>query len=521
MKLTPVWPLRFALAALTLAPCCPNVGRAADGSALAAAANSITKEELTTHVDTLADDTFEGREAGSRGGRAAGNYLLKALEGYGLTPAGDTQTFFQSFNGNCRNVLAILEGSDPELKKQVIQIGAHYDHVGYGRPTNSFGPYGYIHNGADDNASGVAGMLEIIDAVKKLPQAPRRSILFCFWDSEENGLIGSRHWLSRPTIPLERVVFSINIDMIGRMKDGKLEVSGTRTAAGLRRLISEACPEQAATVDFTWKMKADSDHWPFFERRIPVVMFHTGLHGEYHRPSDDAHLINHEGLRTASQAALFTLIGLAEADQVPKFRTNSLRESVALQQQLEAPVPTGPSRYGIPYKAENAEGEPLRLVLTGVNPNSPAEKAGLKAGDRILAFQGEKLETVQRFRLMLLAASGETTFTIEREGGAESLEIKVTPQGNPVRVGISWRMDDGEPGTAVVTQVTFGSAAHAAGLKLKDRIYSVAGQSFATQEEFSRLLRETPCPIDLVIERSGKLLTTKLEVLDDGLPAAE
>ena len=128
---------------------------------------------------------------------------------------------------------------------------------------------------------------------------------------------------------------------------------------------------------------------------------------------------------------------------------------------------------------------------------------------------------MQRFRLMLLAATGETTFSVEREGEAEPLEIKVTPQGSPVRVGISWRMDDGEPGTAVITQVTFGSAAHAADLKLKDRIYSVAGQSFATQEEFSRLLRETPSPIELVIERSGKLQTVQLEVLDDGLPAAE
>ena len=123
MKLTPAWMLRFALAGVASGCFSPGPASAADRSALAIAASSITKEELTTHVDTLADDTFEGREAGSRGGRAAGNYLLKALEGYGLTPAGDTQTYFQSFNGSCRNVLAILEGSDPELKKQVIQIG--------------------------------------------------------------------------------------------------------------------------------------------------------------------------------------------------------------------------------------------------------------------------------------------------------------------------------------------------------------------------------------------------------------
>jgi hypothetical protein len=521
MKLTHALGLRFALATVALTGFFAGNAPAADRSALAAAAASITKEELSTHVDTLADDTFEGREAGSRGGRAAGNYLLKALEGYELKPAGDGQTYFQSFNGTCRNVLALLEGSDPELKSQVVQIGAHYDHVGYGRPTNSFGPYGYIHNGADDNASGVAGLLEIIGGVKKLPQPPRRSILFCFWDSEENGLIGSRHWLGRPTIPLDRIVFSINIDMIGRMKDSKLEVSGTRTSSGLRRMISEASPEHAAVLDFTWKMKADSDHWPFYERRIPVVMFHTGLHSEYHRPSDDAHLINHDGLRTSSQVALFTLLAVADAEVKPTFRQQSLRETVATQQQLEQPVATPAPRYGFPFKAVNAEGEPLSIELSGVNPGSPAEKAGLKTGDRLLSFQGQPIEDMQRFRLALLAASGETTFTVQREGEPEPLEIKVTPAGNPVRIGISWRLDEGEPGTAVVTQVTYASAAHAAGLALKDRIYSVAGHAFTTQEEFSRLLRESPSPIDLVIERAGKLQTLQLQVLSDGLPAAE
>src|SRR5688500_19018190 len=109
--------VRFAIL-LVLAS--PAAASAADRSSLMTAASSITTSELTVHVDTLADDTFEGREAGSRGGRAAGNYLLKALEAHGLKPAGDGQTYFQSFNGSCRNVLAILEGSDPELKSQVV-----------------------------------------------------------------------------------------------------------------------------------------------------------------------------------------------------------------------------------------------------------------------------------------------------------------------------------------------------------------------------------------------------------------
>src|SRR5262245_28913751 len=236
----------------------------ADRSSLALAAASITTEELKGHVDVLADDTFEGREAGSRGGHAAARYVLQAFERHGATPAGESGSYFQSFHGASRNILGLVEGSDPRLKDEVIVIGAHYDHVGYGRSNNSFGPLGYIHNGADDNASGVAGMLEVLEAVKRLPIAPRRSMLFAAWDSEEGGLNGSRYWVSRPTVSLARVVLAINLDMIGRMRNGRLEILGSRTAPGLRRLASEANSESPTAMVFDWKLKADSDHWSFY-----------------------------------------------------------------------------------------------------------------------------------------------------------------------------------------------------------------------------------------------------------------
>jgi Zn-dependent M28 family amino/carboxypeptidase len=170
---------------------------------------------------------------------AAGNYLAKAFSAAGLTPAGENGSYFQGFNGNCRNILGIVAGSDAALKQEVIAIGAHYDHVGYGRNGNSFGPIGYIHNGADDNASGTAAILEMIDAIKRLPTPPKRSLLFVLWDAEEDGLIGSRHWIARPTIPLARVKLYINLDMVGRLKNDRVEVYGSRTLAGSRRLLAE------------------------------------------------------------------------------------------------------------------------------------------------------------------------------------------------------------------------------------------------------------------------------------------
>ena len=158
---------------------------AVEAAKLAKAVESVTTDELRKHVEFLADDTLEGREAGSRGGQAAATYLTKEFARQGLGTAGENQSYFQGFNGSCRNILGMLEGSDPKLKEQVILLGAHYDHVGYGRRGNSYGPFGYIHNGADDNASGVSGLLEIIDAIKQLPQPPKRSILFVLWDAEE------------------------------------------------------------------------------------------------------------------------------------------------------------------------------------------------------------------------------------------------------------------------------------------------------------------------------------------------
>ncbi len=491
---------------------------AVERDALALATASITKDELKNHVDVLADDTFEGREAGSRGGRAAANYILKEFERLGAAPAGEGGTYFQSFHSASRNILGLVEGSDPQLKQQVIVIGAHYDHVGYGRANNSYGPWGYVHNGADDNASGVAGLVEMLDAVRRLPSPPRRSILFACWDGEEGGLHGSRAWVANPTIPLSRVALYINMDMIGRLRNGRLELYGSRTAPNLRRLVSEANGANPTTFLFDWKLKPDSDHWPFYERRIPYLMFHTGLHGEYHRPSDDTHLINHDGLATASKLIFEFAVRLADADRIPAFRDAARNEAASSPQSLEYPATPQPPRYGLPFRVE--PGEEPRFIVNGLTPGTPAEKSGIRAGDRLLEFQGEPIQNDARFRLQLLAARGETTFLVERPASDTPLLFKVTPAGEPIRIGVTWRLDDGEPGTVIVNQVIYGSAAHAAGLKVADRIYSVSGKPFTSQDQFISHLTTATSPLELLIERDGRLHTATLHLFTDP-PAAE
>lgn len=490
---------------------------AADREAIALATASITAGELRNYIDILADDTFEGREAGARGGRAAGNYLLKEMERAGLRPAGESGSFVQAVPGGGRNLLGLVPGRDPELRDEVVLIGAHYDHVGYGRATNSFGPLGYIHNGADDNASGVAGLLEILDAVQKLPHAPRRSLLVACWDAEEAGLIGSRHWVNHPTLPLRNVVAAINLDMIGRMRGWRLEVLGTRTAVGLRRLVSEANGAGPLSLVFDWTMKSDSDHWSFYERDIPVLMFHTGLHEDYHRPSDDAHRINHAGLEATTRLVFQSVMQLAERDARPMFRGACRRENPAGRVWLEQPVAPHPPRFGMPLRVE--PGPPLRVMADAPLPGSPAEQAGLKAHDQLLEFQGLPIQDEGRLRLALLAAEGPCRLRVVRPGLAEPLTLTITPRGEPIRVGISWRMDEAEPDTAIVSQVIFGSAAQQAGVHVGDRIYELGGRRFRSEQEFIGLLSTARDPFPMVLERHGQLRVATLRLVDEPPPA--
>ncbi len=209
-------------------------------SALAAAHASITVEELREHIDTLASDSFEGREAGRRGGRAASAYIRQALKQEGLQPAGQGGTYYQSFGPGYRNILALVSGNDPQLAREFIVVTSHYDHVGFGNRRNSNGPVGYIHNGADDNASGVATVLEVAEALQQYTPGVARSVLFIFWDAEEKGLLGSKHWLRQPTIDLHQIRLMINTDMVGRLRNDKLSLVGTRSMAGLRTAWSRA-----------------------------------------------------------------------------------------------------------------------------------------------------------------------------------------------------------------------------------------------------------------------------------------
>ena len=473
--------------------------------------STVTVDDLRRHAQALADDTFEGREAGSRGGRAAAGYIGREFQKCKLAGGAGPGGYYQSFGAQYRNILGLLEGSDPQLKHEVIVVGAHYDHVGYGNAQNSYGPTGFIHNGADDNASGVSGLLEIVEAFSRLETRPKRSILFAYWDGEEKGLLGSKHWVSQPTLPLDRVRIVLNMDMIGRLRNDAVEIYGGRTSRDLRRLTCLNNRDPNLRLDFNWKMRDDSDHYSFYLRGIPVLMLHTGLHDDYHRPSDDPEKLNLSGMQRIVQLVCGVVYELADRPKLAGFRQAGRTESTHSQREQERPLPALPSRLGMSWDRE-AERAGQGLRVNRVVHGSAAQKAGLRVGDKIVRFNDSPATSGDEFQSLVLASERPVRIAVERAGAAEPVELTVRLTGEPVRIGISWRVDDAEPQAIILSRVIPGSPADRARLQVNDRIYEVAGQSFASAGEFQTLVSSVD-PLELLVERDGRLRTVSVTPL--------
>ncbi len=470
---------------------------------IAVAVESVRIADLKPHIATLASDALQGREGGSAGGQAASAYLIQQLRQRGFSTAANGLDV-QEFAGGMRNVLATVPGSDARRRDEVVIVCAHFDHVGFGTQRNSRGPIGQVHNGADDNASGVAGLLEVIEAIRSLPHPPRRTLLFAFWDGEEKGLLGAKHWVSSPTRPLKQIKLVINSDMIGRLRPEGVELTGTRAARGLRQFVSEANSwEPKAHLDFTWDMRADSDHHPFFAAGIPALMLHTGKHDDYHRPSDDADKLNYEGTQRLTRLMLLLALRAAEADELPAFRAESRGETKDQQCRIEQPLPPPAARLGITWNSKLSE---QRIVeITEITPQSPAAAAGFNIGDRLLRFAGYRVSDVPEFRSLVVIADREVTVTVQRPGRSEPLELSVSLTGEPSPLGLKWRTDDAEPDSVILTQVIPHSPAALAGLKPLDRIRSADGHSANSVQFRDAALR---LPINVTFERGGVVATT-------------
>ena len=353
------------------------------------------------------------------------------------------------------NVIGILPGSDPKLKDEAIVIGAHYDHLGRGGQGSLAQSEGEIHHGADDNASGTSGLLELARVLSTQKPKPRRTVVFIAFSGEEEGLIGSNYYVNHPVVPLQNTVAMINLDMVGRLNNQKLVIGGVGTAAEWRSMIDIHNLVQSATVSldapaispgkvasnqpfivgangrpvitldpskrFSLTLNEDgygpSDHSSFYAKQIPVLFFWTGTHADYHKPSDTAEKINYEGLARITSFVANIVRDIDKSDIRPTYKVAQV-QSTARSTGFRVYLGT------IPNYADSSDG----MLLDGVRDGSPAAKAGLKAGDKIVKMAGRDVKNVYDYTHALGEMKGGEEYEVEILRAGQRMTLKLVPE---------------------------------------------------------------------------------------------
>jgi hypothetical protein len=395
-------------------------------------------------VRYLAGDSLEGRRTGTPGNDSAAAWITRRLSQLGLEPAiagacassanggGCDASFGQPFTARpaaaahagipadlaTANVAGIIRGRDPALRNQYVIVGAHFDHLG----RSTFGALDpqnrdEIRNGADDNASGTAAVLELARLLKRRP--PARSVLVVLFSGEEYGLLGSQYFVEHSPVPLDSVQAMLNFDMVGRLRDDKLIVYGVATATELPGVVNAANVAPVFRVSAVGDGFGPSDHSSFYARNLPVLHFFTDLHDDYHRASDDAAKINAGGIaRIAAYAERITR-DLADRPQ----RLTFVRAPVTASSQASSR--TGSQAY-LGTIPDMGAGDGTGLRLSGVRAGSPADSAGLRDGDVIVELGGVSVKDLYTYSDALYARQpGETIAIVYRREG-QRLTTKAT-----------------------------------------------------------------------------------------------
>jgi NOL1/NOP2/fmu family ribosome biogenesis protein len=288
------------------------------------------------------------------------------------------------------NVGGFIEGTDPELKKEWIIIGAHYDHLGMGGEGSLYrGDEPQIHNGADDNASGTTGVLELAEKIASQKDKLKRSIAFFTFSGEELGLLGSNYLVNNLPFPAEDAITMINMDMIGRLKDSSLIVYGTGTSSNWKDILNKY-NKYGFKLTFNDEGFGPSDHSSFYGKKIPVLFFFTGTHEDYHKPSDDTEKINFAGEKDVLDYVYNITLDIDNNPERPDYL---LVEKKQTGQMFARKVYVGT----VPDFASNVDG----YKISGVSEGSPAQLAGLQGGDIIISFGGKKISNIYDFTYAL------------------------------------------------------------------------------------------------------------------------
>ncbi len=389
----------------------------------------LSQEIVINHIKEtisfLASDSLHGRGTSSPDEEKAARYLAKKFKEYNLQPKGN-DGFIYNFTFKTpstphdtvgtgkprkgRNVAAFLNNHG----NSTIVIGAHFDHLGLGHDHNSLdaNPEGKIHNGADDNASGTAGVLELARNISENRKNQKFNFLFLCFSGEELGLIGSKKWCENPTLPLDSINYMINLDMIGRLNDStrKIIVYGVGTSPVWVPMLDE--------ISGNFKIKKDSsgigpsDQTSFYLKNIPVLHFFTGQHSDYHKPSDDIEKINFPG----EVDVLNYILKLVEkTNALPKLAFSATRSPQQNSNGFKVTLGVMPDYV--------FEGKGMRI--DGVTEGKPAFKAGIKTGDVIIQLGENKVESVESYMKALSNYKKGDHATVEIKRQAEILKLEV------------------------------------------------------------------------------------------------
>jgi hypothetical protein len=298
------------------------------------------------------------------------------------------QVSLEEIRQRTENVVGILPGSDPVLKEQNIVLGAHYDHVGFGHyGTRNSSAEGQIHHGADDNASGTALLLQLAERLSRLQPKPARTIVFVAFSGEELGLYGSRHYVNHPPLSLASTQAMLNFDMVGRLRNNRLTVFGTRSAQELSAVVLDEARKLGLEVGESDNV-GRSDHISFYNKSIPALHFFTGSHPDYHRPGDTWEKLNIEGMVKVTELVEGIVQRIANAKESLHF--------VSLPSRPPGGGNTEGQGYGaylgsIPDFGSNSHG----VRLSGVSEGSPAALAGLREGDVIIKLAEANIQDLE------------------------------------------------------------------------------------------------------------------------------
>lgn len=387
-------------------------------------AQKIEEKNIRTHIKFLSDDALQGRLTGSEGERMALDYIEKQFKALKLQPKGESDSYEQKFpfksgvhgtgtEGTAHNAVAYL---DNKADKTII-IGAHFDHLGLGENGSSLdaNPKGKIHNGADDNASGVAGVLELARYFSKNKISEKSNFLFICFSGEELGLYGSKYFTEHPSIDLTKVNYMINMDMIGRLNPTtkSISVSGSGTSPVWETTLKNMTGTQL-TIKTDSAGVGPSDHTSFYLKNIPVLHFFTGSHSDYHKPSDDWDKINYAGEKEVLDLIIAVIEKLDSEPQLAFLPTKN--KSMSSSRSFKVTMGVMPS-----YTSDVAG-----LLVDGATDGKPAQKAGIQTGDIITRIGDYEIKDIQTYMDALGKFEKGQTVPVKIKRKSEELTLNVT-----------------------------------------------------------------------------------------------